>query len=171
MERRREQRNEERKERMRESPAATFYPVEVCFCVNIQAYPPDSIRVQSFPRYFHSQAHNTVLNSLPILHPHPVLGLIINIDGYLLRIFSIYGPNFDNKAFYNRIDYFLSQDSQVAAVLGGDWNSSYSTSPTADNIDIRNMRNPPPAWSALDGCGRSATTTTYPIPSGLCTRT
>jgi hypothetical protein len=72
MERRREQRNEERKERMRESPAATFYPVEVCFCVNIQAYPPDSIRVQSFPRYFHSQAHNTVLNSLPILHPHPV---------------------------------------------------------------------------------------------------
>ncbi len=72
-----------------------------------------------------------------------ILGLIINIDGYHLRIFSIYGPNFDNKDFYNRIDYFLSQDSQVAAVLGGDWNSSYSTSPTADNIDIRNMRNPP----------------------------
>jgi len=72
-----------------------------------------------------------------------ILGLTINIDGFNLRIFSIYGPNFDNKAFYNRIDYFLSQDSQVAAVLGGDWNSSYSTSPTADNIDIRNMRNPP----------------------------
>jgi hypothetical protein len=25
-----------------------------------------------YTRYFHSQAHNTVLNSLPILQPHPV---------------------------------------------------------------------------------------------------
>jgi len=72
-----------------------------------------------------------------------ILGLLINIDDYPLRIFSIYGPNHDNKDFYNRIDAFLSQDPQVAAVIGGDWNTTYSTAPAADNIDIRNMRNPP----------------------------
>jgi exonuclease III len=68
-----------------------------------------------------------------------ILGLKIEIDGFPLRIFSIYGPNHDNKDFYDRIDTFLSQDSQVPAVLGGDWNSTYSTAPVNDNIDIRNM--------------------------------
>jgi exonuclease III len=72
-----------------------------------------------------------------------ILGLLIKIYDYPLRIFSIYGPNHDNKDFYTRIDAFLSQDPQVPAVLGGDWNTTYSTAPAADNIDIRNMRNPP----------------------------
>jgi exonuclease III len=72
-----------------------------------------------------------------------ILGMKIEIDGFPLRIFSIYGPNHDNKDFYDRIDTFLSQDSQVPAVLGGDWNSTYSTAPVNDNIDIRNMRSPP----------------------------
>jgi exonuclease III len=72
-----------------------------------------------------------------------ILGLSLKVDDFPVRIFSIYGPNFDNRTFYSKIDEFLSQDSQVAAVLGGDWNTTYSTYPAADNIDVRNMRNPP----------------------------
>ncbi len=59
------------------------------------------------------------------------------------RLAHFYGPNHDNKDFYTEIDTLLSQDSSILAVLGGDWNASYSTRATADNINIRNMRNPP----------------------------
>ncbi len=72
-----------------------------------------------------------------------ILALTLDIEGNKIRIFSIYGPNHDNKEFYTEIDNLLSQDSSITAVLGGDWNASYSTAATSDNIDIRNMRNPP----------------------------
>ncbi len=72
-----------------------------------------------------------------------ILGLILKIDDFSLRAFSIYGPNHDDKNFFKEIDSFLSQDREIATVLGGDWNSTYSTAAAEDNIDIRNMRNPP----------------------------
>ncbi len=90
-----------------------------------------------------------------------ILGLLIKIDNERFRIFSIYGPNHDDRKFYNEIDNFLSQDREAATILGGDWNSTYSTAAVADNIDIRNMRNPP----SSNRSARSATGGACPTPS------
>jgi len=72
-----------------------------------------------------------------------ILGITVEINDCSIRLFSIYGPNHDNKSFYNKIDEFLKEEPLLPVVLGGDWNVSYSTSNTDSNIDILNMRSPP----------------------------
>jgi len=72
-----------------------------------------------------------------------ILGLLIGFGDAKIRIFSVYGPNHDNETFYKKLDTLIEEDNNFPIVCGGDWNTTYSTSPTADNIDIINMRNPP----------------------------
>jgi len=72
-----------------------------------------------------------------------IVGMILEMGDVKLRVFSIYGPNHDNQTFYRDMDRFMREDPSLPIIIGGDWNTTYSTAPTRDNIDIINMRNPP----------------------------
>ena len=72
-----------------------------------------------------------------------IIGLVLDLDSTLIRIFSIYGPNHDSIEFYNRLDVYLKEDPHLSIVIGGDWNATYSTAALIDNIDVLNMRSPP----------------------------
>jgi exonuclease III len=65
-------------------------------------------------------------------------------DMHLLLI-SVYGPNTNDKTFFNDLREILSINRDVPVVCAGDWNLTYSTCSTTDNIDIINMLSPPSA--------------------------
>jgi exonuclease III len=46
------------------------------------------------------------------------------LNGCKLILASIYGPNTTDREFYRNIDNFLTQNSSVPVVLGGDWNTT-----------------------------------------------
>jgi exonuclease III len=72
-----------------------------------------------------------------------ILGLNITIDGTPLFIVSIYGPNENDKSFFNNLANAISLNKGVPVIIGGDWNTTYSTSDTVRNIDVFNMKNIP----------------------------
>jgi exonuclease III len=72
-----------------------------------------------------------------------ILGLLINIDNFLFRCVSVYGPNNNDRTFFNDINHFLSLYDDRPVVLGGDWNMTVSTHDGGLNIDTINMLNPP----------------------------
>jgi exonuclease III len=65
--------------------------------------------------------------------------LHIRIAGTELCLISIYGPNSVDINFFNTIHNLLTNFNNVPAVIGGDFNCTYSTDPVADNIDCLNM--------------------------------
>jgi exonuclease III len=81
-----------------------------------------------------------------------VLGLNLSIYGCTINIVSIYGPNRDGGHFFRDITRFLQLYPDCPTVIGGDWNATFSTSNTENNIDIFRMANPP---SALRSAGIS----------------
>jgi exonuclease III len=72
-----------------------------------------------------------------------ILGLLTVVNGIKIKFCSVYGPNHNDKTFYSNLDSFLSTDPLSATIIGGDWNTTYSTFDTASNPDIINMSNPP----------------------------
>jgi Reverse transcriptase (RNA-dependent DNA polymerase) len=61
----------------------------------------------------------------------------------VISIISIYGPNDNNAEFYSDLDNILSNITCEKKILGGDWNSTWDSSPPDSNIDVINMRNLP----------------------------
>jgi exonuclease III len=72
-----------------------------------------------------------------------ILGLKLLIDGVSLLLVSIYGPNTNDTNFFQDLRNVLSNNSNIPTICAGDWNLTYSTCNSADNIDVINMNNPP----------------------------
>jgi exonuclease III len=68
-----------------------------------------------------------------------ILGLAVDIDGYRMFLVSVYGPNINDPIFFDNLTNILNKYSHLPIVCGGDWNLTYSTDRTANNIDILNM--------------------------------
>jgi exonuclease III len=60
-----------------------------------------------------------------------------------ILLISIYGPNNNNYVFYDSLKQVLAQHRGTPVICAGDWNTTYSTEPGTNNIDILNMLNPP----------------------------
>ena len=72
-----------------------------------------------------------------------ILGLNVTICGQVLNIVGIYGPNNDNMSFYVDLHRFLTLFPDCPSIIGGDWNATFSTDNSPDNIDIFRMAAPP----------------------------
>jgi exonuclease III len=72
-----------------------------------------------------------------------ILGLNVTVNDIELFIVSIYGPNDNDKSFFSNLAYALSLNKGSPIIVGGDWNTTYSTSDSNCNTDILNMQHPP----------------------------
>jgi exonuclease III len=72
-----------------------------------------------------------------------IIGLSVTINGTLLNLVSIYGPNQNDKLFFNDLLQYITTTKGTPLIMGGDWNATYSTCPTKLNNDIYNMSCPP----------------------------
>jgi exonuclease III len=72
-----------------------------------------------------------------------ILALRIETCGSPMLIISVYGPNNNDKSFYDFLENILSQNKHIPIICAGDWNATYSTERGAHNIDILNMTLPP----------------------------
>ncbi len=71
------------------------------------------------------------------------IGLTLKIDDFLGRVFSVYGPNDNNRVFFDNLKNLLETDSAVPIIIGGDWNATYSCHEIGTNIDTYWMVSPP----------------------------
>ena len=62
------------------------------------------------------------------------------ISGQKVAIGSIYGPNDDNRTFFEFLDSALLGFKNQAIIIGGDWNTTVSPLPAEINPDVVNMR-------------------------------
>jgi hypothetical protein len=67
------------------------------------------------------------------------LVLKIRIHEYTVILVSIYGPNIRDDDFFNRLTVCIRSAGDFPVIMGGDWNTVYSCSPLAGNIDVLNM--------------------------------
>ena len=81
-----------------------------------------------------------------------ILGLNVTICGQVLNIVGIYGPNNDNMSFYVDLHRFLTLFPDCPSIIGGDWNATFSTDNSPDNIDIFRMA-APPQYYQVDSSG------------------
>ena len=65
------------------------------------------------------------------------------ISGEKVAIGSIYGPNEDNRTFFEFLDRNLVGFKNQAVIIGGDWNTTVSPAPAEINLDVFNMRTIP----------------------------
>jgi exonuclease III len=72
-----------------------------------------------------------------------VLGLVVESNGVKILLISVYGPNNNNMEFFEFLTGILDENRSTPVICGGDWNLTYSTDPTVNNIDIINMASPP----------------------------
>jgi exonuclease III len=72
-----------------------------------------------------------------------ILGLKTNLCGSEVLLISIYGPNTDDKGFYNFLKQVLGECAGIPVICAGAWNATYCTDPGTGNIDIINMNSPP----------------------------
>jgi exonuclease III len=72
-----------------------------------------------------------------------ILGLKININDVNFLIVSVYGPNHNDKSFFDRLGDILRINRDIPTIIGGDWNLTLSTDNKDSNIDIINMLSPP----------------------------
>jgi exonuclease III len=72
-----------------------------------------------------------------------ILCLLVKFNNTRILLCSIYGPNANDPGFFRYLSNTLDQYRGIPMVGGGDWNLTYSTDPTENNIDILNMKNPP----------------------------
>ena len=61
-------------------------------------------------------------------------------SGRKILLGSIYGPNENNKAFFEFIELKVSQHKDHSVCIGGDWNTTVSAAPADNNPDVFNMR-------------------------------
>jgi exonuclease III len=72
-----------------------------------------------------------------------ILGLVLEYDRNIFSICSVYGPNDNNRKFFSSLSGYLEILGDVPSVIGGDWNATYSQSPSNCNPDTLNMASPP----------------------------
>jgi exonuclease III len=78
-----------------------------------------------------------------------ILGVTVSSGTDKIRLFSIYGPNNNERSFFNSLADFLNIDPSTPVIIGGDWNATYSISDGEDNIDTFNMAAPPSATRSM----------------------
>jgi exonuclease III len=72
-----------------------------------------------------------------------IIVLHITIDKCNLILAGIYGPNSNSKDFFSNLRTYLDEFKGTPMILGGDWNTTYSTGSIRQNIDIYSMSSPP----------------------------
>jgi exonuclease III len=74
---------------------------------------------------------------------HNVLGLLVDTGTTNMLLVSVYGPNNNDLSFFNFLHNLFMSHSGIPVICGGDWNLTFSTDPSINNIDILNMNAPP----------------------------
>ena len=64
-------------------------------------------------------------------------------SGTKLLVGSVYGPNDNNKCFFQFIENTLIRFKEYRVCMGGDWNTTVSAAPVGTNPDVFNMRSIP----------------------------
>ena len=78
--------------------------------------------------------------------------------GKKILLGAIYGPNENNRVFFEFIERIVTRYRDHAVIIGGDWNTTVSAAPVDNNPDVFNMRAIPSqersAWlsSMMDSC-------------------
>ena len=72
-----------------------------------------------------------------------ILGLNVSFSGHRFLLASIYGPNLADNTFFQDLNILLNLYPDSHKILAGDWNMTFSTADTNDNIDIYRMAAPP----------------------------
>jgi hypothetical protein len=72
-----------------------------------------------------------------------ILGIKVSIANCHIWLISIYGPNSNNRAFFENLGRLIDRCGPVPVIIGGDWNTTMSTLDTLDNIDTFGMQRPP----------------------------
>jgi exonuclease III len=78
-----------------------------------------------------------------------IIGLTVKIDDFPVRVFSVYGPNDNNRTFFDNLRNLLDIDSTIPVIIGGDWNATYSCHEIGNNIDTYRMVSPPSITRSL----------------------
>jgi exonuclease III len=86
---------------------------------------------------------NTVLIRKYCDENNNILGLLVEIDNTRLLLVAVYGPNVNDNDFFTFLRKMFAENVGVPIVCGGDWNLTYSSDPSVNNIDIINMVSPP----------------------------
>jgi hypothetical protein len=71
--------------------------------------------------------------------------LLAEVQDQTVILGSIYGPNNRDDNFFVNLSESLGNLGKHPAVLGGDWNSTFSRLPVQDNPDVMNMQDVPNA--------------------------
>jgi len=72
-----------------------------------------------------------------------ILCLKCKINGLEMLLFSVYGPNNNDTAFFDKIGNILDCNPGLISIMGGDWNFVNDTNPTEENLDVINMQSLP----------------------------
>ncbi len=72
-----------------------------------------------------------------------ILGVKLLIDGSPILLISIYGPNDNDISFYLNLSALIADNPGVPVIVGGDWNTTYSTSDPNRNPDVLYMKTIP----------------------------
>jgi exonuclease III len=72
-----------------------------------------------------------------------ILGIKMVTNNVSVLLIGVYGPNQNEDKFFRDLKKIIMENSDSYIVAAGDWNLTYSSDPTADNIDIINMNAPP----------------------------
>jgi exonuclease III len=67
-----------------------------------------------------------------------ILLMRIRARGTTVTIGSVYGPNNDNKGFFDQLKENIMKLGSDYAVIGGDWNTTYDCRQGKNNLDILN---------------------------------
>jgi exonuclease III len=87
-----------------------------------------------------------VINSKRADRSGNLLGVRCTVDDCQLTLISVYGPNDNNREFYADLRGIiddLNGDNNILTIIGGDFNSTWDTSPANENIDVINMHQIP----------------------------
>jgi exonuclease III len=78
-----------------------------------------------------------------------ILGLLLNINSCRILVVAIYGPNTNDPNFFSDLSGLFNKYRDLPLVCGGDWNLTYCTEGSLNNIDILNMLSPPSAIRSM----------------------
>jgi hypothetical protein len=72
-----------------------------------------------------------------------ILGVRLLVDNSPMYLISIYGPNDNDISFYTDLSSLVKANSDIPVIIGGDWNTTYSTSDPSKNHDVLYMKSIP----------------------------
>jgi hypothetical protein len=61
------------------------------------------------------------------------------VKGKRIIVGSVYGPNVNNRQFFDNLKHDIRSFGTENIILGGDWNCTFSTDEIETNIDCVNM--------------------------------